>query len=264
MRVNWRGIRRALLCIAGLVIVCTGMVFRASGSHRLPRPAGLQPPGTGGALKGAWFAPSEPTAAFHDAYVRPIVTTYLEGIGPGARVLDIGCGAGLLLGSFSDRKWVRVGADIDPKAIDAARRRYPDVEFHVADATCDLTQLLGEAGFDVVVSTEVIEHVASPAALVRNAHRLLRPGGVFVLSTPYHGHLKNIAIALAMKSDFHYPALADGGHIKFFSVPVLSRVLWDAGFDDLEFTGAGRVPYLWKSMVFRAVRPASSPTPRPR
>lgn len=53
----------------------------------------------------------------------------------------------------------------------------------------------------------------------------------------------------------HFNPLHDHGHIKFFSVNTLSTILWEAGFENLEFTGVGRFPYMWKGMVFRAIRP---------
>ena len=78
-----------------------------------------------------------------------------------------------------------------------------------------------------------------------------------VLSTPYHGYLKNLALALSGRLDAHFGALRDGGHIKFFSWPTLQVLLEEAGFVDLRFRGAGRVPFLWKSMVVSARRPSA-------
>ncbi len=52
--------------------------------------------------------------------------------------------------------------------------------------------------------------------------------------------------------DRHFTVLWDHGHIKFWSPKTLSFALEEAGFTDLKMIGAGRVPYLWKSMVFSA------------
>jgi 2-polyprenyl-6-hydroxyphenyl methylase/3-demethylubiquinone-9 3-methyltransferase len=69
------------------------------------------------------------------------------------------------------------------------------------------------------------------------------------LSTPYHGYLKNLALALCDRWDHHHTALWHGGHIKFFSRATIGRLLSDNGFEVQGFRGVGRVPYLWKSMV---------------
>ena len=73
-----------------------------------------------------------------------------------------------------------------------------------------------------------------------------------IISTPYHGYIKNLALAVTGKLDDHFTALWDGGHIKFWSVKTLSRLLEEHGFLVVEFKGSGRTPYLWKSMLLRA------------
>ena len=76
--------------------------------------------------------------------------------------------------------------------------------------------------------------------------------GRLILSTPYHGYLKNVALAVSGRLDAHHTVLWDGGHIKFFSRRTLEEMLRQGGFKPLEFVGAGRLPYLWKSMVISA------------
>jgi 2-polyprenyl-3-methyl-5-hydroxy-6-metoxy-1,4-benzoquinol methylase len=116
----------------------------------------------------------------------------------------------------------------------------------------DLASLFGKQSFDLVISVEVIEHVYEPRTLLAQAREVLRPGGRFVITTPYHGYLKNLLIAGLGKSDAHYNPLWDGGHIKFWSRKTLSAALREAGFEDIRFYGAGRVPYFWKSMILTA------------
>jgi hypothetical protein len=77
---------------------------------------------------------------------------------------------------------------------------------------------------------------------------------MFVISTPYHGYLKNLAIALAGKFDSHATALWNGGHIKFWSRKTLTSLLEQNGFRVESFIGAGRLPYLWKSMILNSTR----------
>jgi hypothetical protein len=81
------------------------------------------------------------------------------------------------------------------------------------------------------------------------------PGGKFICTTPYHGYLKNLAISLAGGWDKHADPLFDGGHIKLFSRRTLSALMAEAGFRKLEFRGAGRYPYFWKSMIICGTKP---------
>ncbi len=103
--------------------------------------------------------------------------------------------------------------------------------------------------FDVVISTEVVEHCYAPRLWAAAAYASLKPGGLFLCSTPYHGYLKNCALALTGKLDAHFTALWEGGHIKFWSRRSLAQLLSEAGFVELRFAGAGRLPWTWKSML---------------
>jgi len=141
-----------------------------------------------------------------------------------------------------------IGCDPSEEAIAWARRVHPHIAFHLLGAY-DEPAALGGAGFDAVVSTEVIEHLFLPRSLPRFAYRVLRGNGYLVLSTPYHGYLKNLALSVIGKWDGHFSPLWDGGHIKFWSQATLAQLLSEEGFTVTEFIGRGRLPYLWKSMI---------------
>lgn len=187
-------------------------------------------------------------------YIEPVVLAMAGPMKDGARVLDIGCGGGYLVGRFSRMGCVAVGVDPNPDRLAVARASHPDARFEQMEARPDVLEQLGEQPFDLVVSTEVLEHLYAPEALARGAFRALRAGGHFILSTPFHGYLKNLAIAAAGRSESHYQPLYTGGHIKFFSRSSVFRLLGDAGFEQLEFRGAGRTAGMWKSMVIRGTR----------
>jgi len=85
--------------------------------------------------------------------------------------------------------------------------------------------------------------------LIKN---ILPPRGVVIISTPYHGYLKNLVMALTNKMDSHFTVLWDGGHIKFWSKHTLTSLLNEFGFEVAQFRGSGRLPYLWKSMFISA------------
>jgi 2-polyprenyl-3-methyl-5-hydroxy-6-metoxy-1,4-benzoquinol methylase len=111
--------------------------------------------------------------------------------------------------------------------------------------------------FDVVISVEVIEHLFYPRELVKAAKQCLKPKGRLIITTPYHGYFKNLVLAISGKMDKHFHVLWDGGHIKFFSVKTLSSLVEAEGYADIHFSFAGRLPYLWKSMLCCCTRTES-------
>ena len=133
-----------------------------------------------------------------------------------------------------------------------AKKAYPEIKFEYADLTTDLSQNSLAGRCDLVISTEVVEHVFLPRIYAKNCACLLKPGGLLIVSTPYHGYLKNLVLAVSGKLDTHFTALWDCGHIKFWSRQTLTRLLEEAGFEVVRFLGVGRVPFLWKSMVILA------------
>ena len=183
-------------------------------------------------------------------YILPVVEEWLKGLPDGAAVLDAGCGNGVTLMRLAKLGGYRLsGIEISESGVKMARAQNPGVAIERLDLTADLSGHDWCGGFDAVVSLEVVEHVFLPRMFAKNCHGFLKPGGRLIVSTPYHGYLKNVALAVTGKLDGHFTALWDYGHIKFWSRKTLGLLLEEAGFRVVGFGGAGRVPYLWKSMV---------------
>ena len=145
-------------------------------------------------------------------------------------VLDLGCGNGALAEELLRWGYDPIGIDPSTSGIAQARRGLPSIPFHQATADTAAIAQLQLPAFDAVVSTEVVEHVYSPRQWAAAAYAALKPGGVLICSTPYHGYLKNCALAISGKLDAHFTALWDGGHIKFWSRRTLTALLQEAGF----------------------------------
>lgn len=170
------------------------------------------------------------------------------------RVLDLGCGNGYVASRLHALGYCVTGVDVSPDGIALAAKAYPEVRFEVTSVYDDVRERLNEADFDVVVSSEVIEHLYLPRKLLENAYSALRPGGTLIVTTPYHGYLKNLALSILNRWDDHHTVQWDGGHIKFFSERSLRVMLEATGFTRVWFSNAGRVRWLWKSMACRAER----------
>jgi 2-polyprenyl-3-methyl-5-hydroxy-6-metoxy-1,4-benzoquinol methylase len=194
--------------------------------------------------------PQEEKAPHSADYVTGPVVEFCRQLGA-RRILDVGCGNGALCGVLVKNGFEATGCEPTEKGVALAREAFPQIRFLRAGIDDDELAAVG-GDFDVVIATEVIEHLYLPGALPRFARRVLRPGGHLILSTPYHGYLKNLVISVLGKWDSHFGPLWDGGHVKFWSRRTLSQLLGAAGFTVTDFMGVGRFPYLWKSMIMVA------------
>lgn len=189
------------------------------------------------------------------SYPAPAIRRCLAQLPQHARVLDIGCGNGALTAAWAFSAWEIQGIDLSESGIRQARANYPQFRFEVCGVGSRSVETFGRNTFDAVVSAEVVEHLYLPRDLVSCAFELLAPGGMFVVTTPYHGYLKNVALALSGHMDTHWTPLWDGGHIKCWSPKTLGSLLSKGGFIGQECRGAGRLPLLWKSMVISCRKP---------
>jgi SAM-dependent methyltransferase len=167
-------------------------------------------------------------------------------------VCDLGCGNGYLAGQLANQGYEVVGVDASETGIRLAREHYPASRFICAQIGPGGVYRSEAGKFDMVISSEVIEHLYRPSDLVESAAELLKSRGHLLISTPYHGYLKNVALSVCSKWDTHLSPLENGGHIKFFSVRTLSTLLTSHGFTDLKFDYFGRAPWFWMSMICSA------------
>ncbi|MHC5935341.1 class I SAM-dependent methyltransferase [Nostoc sp.] len=164
------------------------------------------------------------------------------------RILDIGCGNGSLSKLIAQHGYEVVGIEESEYGVKFASQTFPDCHF-IQGTIYNLPYAQIGEKFDIVIATEVIEHLYYPKELVRNVKQCLKPNGRLIITTPYHGYLKNLILAVSGKMDKHFTTLWDGGHIKFFSVATMTALLETENYTNIKFNFAGRFPYLWKSML---------------
>ncbi|HZY35498.1 MAG TPA: class I SAM-dependent methyltransferase, partial [Mucilaginibacter sp.] len=167
-------------------------------------------------------------------------------------ILDLGCGNGYLANFLIGRGFNAYGTDASAEGIAIAKRANPDRFFIQDISTGELPTELQSLKFDTVIATEVIEHLYDPAGFIAFCKKILGAGSELIISTPYHGYLKNLMLSVFNKWDHHHSPGWHGGHIKFWSKATLSDLLTMQGFEVLTFKGCGRVPYFWKSMIIKA------------
>ena len=185
----------------------------------------------------------------------------------GLRLLDIGCGGGLL-----SEPMARLGADV--VGADAAPRNIPVAQLHAEQSglnidyrhtTAEDMAASGER-FDVVLNMEVVEHVADPLAYLTACHDLLNPGGLMVCST-INRNAKSFGMAI-IGAEYVMRWLPKGTHqwSKFITPDELFGLLSKAGFDPVDRKGFVFNPVTWQwrlsdrdlsvNYVTTSVRPA--------
>lgn len=163
------------------------------------------------------------------------------------QVFELGCGNGSVADVLTRQGYQIIGVDASAQGIEQGKRCYPHLNLHLGSAYDPLATTYGR--FPVVVSLEVVEHLYAPRLFARSLFDLVEPSGTVIVSTPYHGYWKNLAMAMTGKLDHHFTALWDHGHIKFWSIETLRLLLQEAGFHSIRFRRVGRVPALAKSMI---------------
>ncbi len=156
--------------------------------------------------------------------------------GGGDLVIDLGCGDGAWIDSVRSRYVRAVGIDVSNAALTAHGGVVQDWDFIQVDLNLSAVPLDDESA-DAVRANQVIEHVANPMQFVTEAIRVLRPGGVFVATTPnvrYLRHLLRLAISgrgpMTSGEALRTAQVWDDGHIHYFTAGDLEWIARSAGF----------------------------------
>lgn len=183
----------------------------------------------------------------------PVIEILRKELPHGGRIFEVGAGNGSTAEMLCAQGFQVEGIDSSESGIALAQSGAPLARLELGSAYDDLAAKYGT--FPVVFSLEVVEHCFWPRKFAQTIFNLLQPGGVAVISTPYHGYLKNLMLAIFNKFDSHWSPMWDGGHIKFWSENTLRALLEEAGFSSVRFKRAGRIRPIAKSMIAIARKP---------
>jgi 2-polyprenyl-3-methyl-5-hydroxy-6-metoxy-1,4-benzoquinol methylase len=169
----------------------------------------------------------------------------------GQRVLDVGCGEGRFAAALAGTGAQVVGIDVAEEPLRRARAQHPDLDVRLV--ALEGPWPLQDASFDVVWAGETIEHVQDTAAWLSEVRRVLRSGGELLLSTPAHGPLTMLGLALSRRAfAAHFDPRSE--HLRFYSRATLTELLEDFGFQEIELQGLGGVSGARRTLLATARR----------
>lgn len=148
---------------------------------------------------------------------------------PGEKILDMGCGTGRLTAEIAEKGAIAIGLDASPEMIEAAKRDFPGVEFHLADgASFDLG-----TDFDAIFSNAALHWIKPPVEAAKAMAYALKPGGRLVFEMGGKRNVAHIEAALMQvgnltESPWYFPSLAEYGAIlESEGLEVISGSLYD-------------------------------------
>ncbi len=197
------------------------------------------------AIASRWWDPNSEFKPLHD--INPLRLDYIEqqaGGLQGRKVVDIGCGGGLLSEGMAARGAEVTGIDLAEQSLDVAR-----LHLHESGLEVDYRHISAEdfaaqnpAAFDVVTCLEMLEHVPAPQSIVQAAATLLKPGGTLVLST-LNRHPKAFLLAI-VGAEYLLKMLPRGTHeyARFIKPSELAQAARNAGLRVTDVSGMSYNP----------------------
>jgi len=170
-------------------------------------------------------------------------------------ILDVGCGQGAIANYLIEEGYDVYGIDASKSGIEQANKVNNGRFFVCNIYSKELPEQIKHIPFKTIISMEVIEHLYDPRGYLSFVKNILyqNSGKYLIISTPYYGYWKNLLISIFNRWDIHHNPLWDGGHVKFWSRETLNTILNEQGFKIEKFMGCGRTPYLWVTMMVKAV-----------
>ena len=198
-----------------------------------------------------WWDPDGEFRPLHD--LNPARLDYIEARADlaGSRVVDVGCGGGLLAEGMARRGARVLGIDLAPEALAVAKLHALESGVAVEYREIAVETLADSATgqFDLVTCLEMLEHVPDPAAIVASIARLVRPGGNAVFST-INRNARSFALAI-VGAEYLMRLLPKGTHryARLIRPSELSRWARDAGLELVDLAGLVYDPFRRRARV---------------
>jgi 2-polyprenyl-6-hydroxyphenyl methylase/3-demethylubiquinone-9 3-methyltransferase len=199
------------------------------------------------------YGPTSLSGLRHDD-VRKLLNRHVHGEKTTGRLLDVGCGRGELLHSLAGAGWELHGCDWLDSLPDAGGIDYRKVDLNRVGL-----QEYADGGFDAVLCSDVIEHLESPALLLREISRVLAPSGTAIVSFPNSWNvLERVRFLFTANFRRFRSERVSGpwGHISFFSPEVLESLCDRAKLEIVRLCGGEGIGHMSSRGLYAPV-PAS-------
>lgn len=169
----------------------------------------------------------------------------------GSRVLDVGCGTGVLAQFLADQCLAQI-TGVEPDLARAKQATQRGFQVHAGYLTRELVCEIGQ--FDVVLFADVLEHLPNPQAVLLVAREALKPGGSLIVAVPNVAHWSVRLCLLRGKFDYWSIGIMDATHLRWFTAETIRSLLESAGFRPAEYRATaglglpdnvGRAPLRW-------------------
>jgi 2-polyprenyl-6-hydroxyphenyl methylase/3-demethylubiquinone-9 3-methyltransferase len=190
-------------------------------------------------IAGRWWDPEGEFKPLHD--LNPLRLDYVASLTPllGQRVVDVGCGGGLLTEALACRGAEVLGIDMSPESLEVARLHLleSDLKVEYQETTAETLAQRAPGGFDLVSCMELLEHVPDPASVVSACATLVRPGGRVFFSTINRNPKSWLFAVVAAEYFLHLLPRGTHEYRRFIRPSELSRWARGAGLQVVNMTG---------------------------
>ncbi len=192
------------------------------------------------------------TEAAAPTFLDGILAELVSSFGPyrrEGRLLDVGFGAGGLLRTARDAGWNTFGVELSPAAVRRGLARSLGALYEGS-----FLEHPSEGNFDVIVMSELVEHLVDPMPYLRRAAELLRPGGLLYATTPHGRGLSGRLLGAS------WSVLRPPEHLQLFSIASLRASLQRAGFSRPRVFARGLLPHELLDKARSVLRPRTNAT----
>lgn len=174
-------------------------------------------------------------------YFEEIHQGIMKQVGTGLKILDVGCGYGQNGEAMIKRGNIVFGIDILPAVIQKAKTRLTYAAVADFSRPEDIPDEIKREKFDMVILSDVLEHVYDPMGLIRNAIPMMKENAVLLVSVPNTANWLNRIKLFFGQWDYDVSGVMDRTHIRFFTLKSIKRLIETAGFDIINVSAT---PYL--------------------
>jgi 2-polyprenyl-3-methyl-5-hydroxy-6-metoxy-1,4-benzoquinol methylase len=170
----------------------------------------------------------------------------LRQVGTGLKILDVGCGYGQNGAAMMKKNNVVFGVDISPLAVEKAKTRLTYAAMADFSRPETIPEEIKCEKFDMVVFSDILEHVYDPMSLIRNAVPLMKENAILLVSVPNITNWLTRLRLLFGSWEYTVSGMMDRTHIRFFTLKSIKRLIAAAGFD---VTNVNATPYLLRGLA---------------